>query len=1011
MLKPREADIPALFLLLVVLPLVTYVLLGKWNEATKKKARISMLAELAAEEALRVEAIATASVIPIVLSSKTGFHECARCFRPAATRCSRCKSVRYCSGKCQIIHWRQGHKQECQQLDISNSNSSASPPSTESAHQRVLLNEKPFSGFELKEHLLESIPPDISIHPPMTTSTAVDTFQHSMVGREHSEKRVSFKFNRMASKSEETTSFDYLEETNSRGATTLTPGSISNCSQSKEPPVTARKKLGKGSSIESFYETPIKQNLSSPPMYAHGCTVVASTMDPPYRLTTEHGVAFKASSASSSPMSLYSEKNGINGSDINMDFMCSNGNFLGEELPFTNETFDLSSCNEKISYEASTISESPFHAPELAVSTSQRSMLKASRERLFAGTERKTHIANESKIPRKTASTDVPTEGSSIISKISGMKMVGRKKLPKLTAGCTSDSLKKNKVLFPYEELVKLFNCELWNLSPRGLLNCGNSCYANAVLQCLTCTKPLSVYLLRRSHSRTCWVRDWCLMCELEQHVSMLREGAGPLSASRILSHMQNIGCRMGGGDQEDAHEFLRLLVTSMQSICLEGLGGEKELDPRLQETTLVQQIFGGHLRSKVKCLRCHHESERYEKIMDLTLEILGWVESLEDALTQFTAPEDLDGENMYRCGRCATYVKARKQLNVHEAPNILTIVLKRFQTGKYGKINKCISFPDMLDMIPFMTGTGDSPPLYMLYGVVVHLDTLNASFSGHYVSYVKDLQGMWFRIDDTKVEPVPVGQVMSEGAYILFYSRSYPRPPRVYTGRSAPFQAPASAKQCMSKTQKPSRDRQSKQNGLLFAPEHSSPHYTAKVGDDPNEETGTGLNGCANDQGLRTASRNVLPTRQMYTESVSTDFSDATSSDWSLFTSSDESSFTTESTRDSFSTVDYSDPFNIEPISSIFGTFCAPDYSNSTISCTKFLPCKPQTRYFLESSGFVLDSSMPTQPVGSVHNGKNLDQVTVSLTESRPSANNCSMFVRYGSNPEDSFVQTPGCL
>lgn len=97
---------------------------------------------------------------------------------------------------------------------------------------------------------------------------------------------------------------------------------------------------------------------------------------------------------------------------------------------------------------------------------------------------------------------------------------------------------------------------------------------------------------------------------------------------------------------------------------------------------------------------------------MDLTLEIFGWVESLEDALTQFTTAEDLDGENMYRCGRfdklletcslefqvycnkfilthwlcyvlmkrCASYVRARKQLSIHEAPNILTIVLKRFQ-------------------------------------------------------------------------------------------------------------------------------------------------------------------------------------------------------------------------------------------------------------------------------------------------------------------------------------------
>ena len=118
------------------------------------------------------------------------------------------------------------------------------------------------------------------------------------------------------------------------------------------------------------------------------------------------------------------------------------------------------------------------------------------------------------------------------------------------------------------------------------------SCYANAVLQCLTSTKPLLIYLLRRMHSRSCishaslshismysfaWkfdfmsslcfgvflvssgvARDFCLMCELEVHVSMLRESGGPLSASKILSNMRKIGLRIGGGTQEDAHEFLR---------------------------------------------------------------------------------------------------------------------------------------------------------------------------------------------------------------------------------------------------------------------------------------------------------------------------------------------------------------------------------------------------------------------------------------------------------------------
>jgi len=31
---------------------------------------------------------------------------------------------------------------------------------------------------------------------------------------------------------------------------------------------------------------------------------------------------------------------------------------------------------------------------------------------------------------------------------------------------------------------------------------------------------------------------------------------------------------------------------------------------------------------------------------------------------------------------RCAGYVRARKELSIHEAPNILTIVLKRFQVS-----------------------------------------------------------------------------------------------------------------------------------------------------------------------------------------------------------------------------------------------------------------------------------------------------------------------------------------
>ncbi|XP_011044935.1 PREDICTED: ubiquitin carboxyl-terminal hydrolase 15-like isoform X4 [Populus euphratica] len=699
MLEPREADIPDLFLVLGVLPLVAYILLGKWSESAKKRERISLLAQLAAEEAFRAEVMATACIIPPMSTSKNGIHFCARCFSPATTRCSRCKSVRYCSGKCQIIHWRQVHKEECQRLETTSSCSSPMAASCD-----------------------ESIPEKLSIND------GLDLF--------------SLGYN------------------------------------SKQPAM----------------DTGLSDNNVHPLTRTGACAAEVGRM----------------------------------------------GN------------------------------------------------------------------AN-------------PAAGTNGVTSIGIMKMVDLRKSSKLaTQDITGVNATHTKLrmLFPYEEFVNLFNSEVIDLTPRGLVNCGNSCYANAVLQCLTCTKPLIVFLLRRSHSRACCEIDWCLMCELEQHVMMIRECGGPLSPSRILLHMRKINHQIGNGSQEDAHEFLRLLIASMQSICLEKLGGEDRVDPRLQETTFIQHTFGGRLRSKVKCLRCHHESERYENIMDLTLEIFGWVESLEDALTQFTTPEELDGENMYRCGRCAAYVRARKQLSIHEAPNVLTIVLKRFQEGKYGKINKCVTFPDMLDMIPFMTGTGDVPPLYMLYAVVVHLDTLNASFSGHYVAYVKDLQGSWFRIDDTEVHPVSMSQVMLEGAYILFYTRSCPRPEKAICEKASRQQVPLSLRHCMSRTQKPSRQGQSKCSSHFVGPEASL---------DVKPENCSSLASYANGIPRRSAKKN--PSQVM-------DFSDATSSDRSLFTSSDEASFTTESTRDSFSTIDYADACNADAFSSIFNDLYAPESSYQNTLC-----------------------------------------------------------------------------
>ncbi|KAF3559587.1 hypothetical protein F2Q69_00016642, partial [Brassica cretica] len=280
-----------------------------------------------------------------------------------------------------------------------------------------------------------------------------------------------------------------------------------------------------------------------------------------------------------------------------------------------------------------------------------------------------------------------------------------------------SQIIKPGDLLFPYETFVQYFNWDKPGLAPCGLTNCGNSCFANVVLQCLSWTRPLVAYLLERGHKREC---------------EFLVEGN--VNASHLL------------------HWGLLFVIDMMQSVCLEEFGGEKVVPPRAQETTLIQYIFGGLLQSQVQCTVCSNVSDQYENMMDLTVEIHGDAVSLEECLDQFTAKEWLQGDNLYKCDRCNDYVKACKRLSIRSAPNILTVALKRFQGGRFGKLNKRISFPETLDLGPYMScGGGEGSDVYKLYAVIVHLDMLNASFFGHYICYVKDFRGDWYRIDDSE--------------------------------------------------------------------------------------------------------------------------------------------------------------------------------------------------------------------------------------------------------------------
>lgn len=303
-----------------------------------------------------------------------------------------------------------------------------------------------------------------------------------------------------------------------------------------------------------------------------------------------------------------------------------------------------------------------------------------------------------------------------------------------------------------------------------GLWNLGNTCFLNSVLQCLTYTEPLAAYLQSGKHKSSCHIAGFCALCAIQSHVSRALQATGRiLSPQDMVGNLRCISRNFRKARQEDAHEYMVNLLESMHKCCLPS--GVPSESPGAFEKSLVHKIFGGRLRSQVKCRQCSYSSNKFDPFLDLSLEILK-ADSLQKALANFTAAELLDGgEKQYHCQRCKQKVQAVKQLTIHKAPYVLAIHLKRFYPHDPNiKIKKKVRFDSALNLKPFVSGSSDGDVKYSLYGVLVHSGF--STHSGHYYCYVRTSNNMWYTLDDTRVSHVGEQEVLNQQAYMLFYVR-----------------------------------------------------------------------------------------------------------------------------------------------------------------------------------------------------------------------------------------------
>jgi len=359
-----------------------------------------------------------------------------------------------------------------------------------------------------------------------------------------------------------------------------------------------------------------------------------------------------------------------------------------------------------------------------------------------------------------------------------------------------------------------------------GLQNQANTCYLNAVLQCMLHT-PMLRLGLQKAYPKPRPEDEW--LVEFINFFREVDEASGTRStvsassiAGLITTHKE-----FAKGQQADAHEAFMLIVSRLLEGCVavgDGTGrhlskNEYAAKEHLERSSLVGHVFGMDLGQTVKCDYCSYcsrsarveyclclnctlgmsehelqalqrESEQRERLHSLRRSSsygevgLGAPKDtsapdtmLEELLREYTKIEHIDG---YRCEKCSR-TGCTRTAYLARRPNVLIVYIDRRQgTGLFGKINRRVRFSKRLDLTPFVCsealadGAGNNASnifQYSLSAVIVHKDVNRSTEFGHYVAYVRDKTSQWHLLDDSRVEEVSWSAVQEQHAYLLLYS------------------------------------------------------------------------------------------------------------------------------------------------------------------------------------------------------------------------------------------------
>jgi len=351
-----------------------------------------------------------------------------------------------------------------------------------------------------------------------------------------------------------------------------------------------------------------------------------------------------------------------------------------------------------------------------------------------------------------------------------------------------------------------------------GLINFGNNCYLNTVIQCLRFCPSMTqmfkddkndeIILLKTekikenkeiSDDDRVYIDRAKVYFNLKKLLLELIQKSGNICPKQfILACLQlskHTGMEYLFTEQNDIQECLAFVLDSVHECKAHSVNmvincNESELEDvvdkiKYKALNTMKKYFEkryswvvGKFYYPVMCMtncsKCNYATFSYDPHNMLCLPIPdGNSISLNDCLDHNFGDEVFGGDNCWKCDKCNNTEGNFRRYRMIDTPETLIINIKRFipTMNGYKKNASNIDFPKILNISPYKFGGDKTKCTYKLFAVGNHIGMM--SF-GHCYAFCRDLkdENTWYCLNDTNVSKIDESQIYSDKAYVLFYQR-----------------------------------------------------------------------------------------------------------------------------------------------------------------------------------------------------------------------------------------------